>query len=168
MCTNPHIVRVALGHTLTTFVDPSIPTVTARYVHPSIEEIRTAILKMEEITIGALTTPKAQQIQQAKGPDLTSENYLSIIEAEWMRLQGGAVRLSPLEWAFADSWEEAGIPIQAVITGMRASFTSFKPAHPGLRIHSLQYCYQAIMTAWEQIAPELYWQNQRKERDLYT
>ncbi len=51
---NPHVVRDALGHALTSFADPTLPSVTSRYVHPSMEEKRAAVLRMEEITLAAL------------------------------------------------------------------------------------------------------------------
>jgi len=85
----------------------------------------------------------------------TDENYLSKIEEEWQRLQRAAYRLTALDWAYADSWQEAGVPIQAAILGMRRSFQSFKPATPGARIRSLAYCYPAILDAWHELAPIL-------------
>lgn len=84
-------------------------------------------------------------------------NYLSAIEAEWMRLQGGALRLTPIDWAYADSWQNAGIPLAAVIVGMRRSFGSFRPQSAGARIRSLSYCYAAILDAREDLAPEFCW-----------
>lgn len=44
---NPHAVREALGHALTTLIDPTLPAVTGRYVHPPLEEIRAAIQQMD-------------------------------------------------------------------------------------------------------------------------
>ncbi len=84
-------------------------------------------------------------------------NYLTTIEAEWMRLQGGALRLTPVDWAYADAWQSAGIPLAAVIVGMRRSFESFRPQTPGARIRSLSYCYAATLDAWQDLAPELAW-----------
>ena len=85
------------------------------------------------------------------------ENYLSAIEDEWMRLQGGALRLTAVDWAYADAWQGAGIPLAAVILGMRRSFQSFRPQTVGARIRSLSYCYAATLEAWHQLAPELCW-----------
>ncbi len=89
------------------------------------------------------------------------DTYLPAIEAEWMRLQETHRPLTPLDWAFADAWHDAGIPLIAVIAGMRRSFQSHKPRNPGDRIHSLSYCYQAIMDAREELAPQTAWE--RKE-----
>jgi len=85
------------------------------------------------------------------------ENYLSKIEAEWMRLQRGALRLTPIDWAIADAWQSAGIPLEAVILGMRRSFQSFRPQTPGARIKGLGYCHAATLDAWQDLAPELCW-----------
>ncbi len=87
--------------------------------------------------------------------------YLNAIEAEWMRLQGRQQPLRPLDWAYADAWQKAEIPLAAVIVGMRRSFQSYKPRNPEDRIRSLAYCYQAIMDAREDLAPETVWKRSK-------
>ena len=81
--------------------------------------------------------------------------YHQTIEAEWMRLQQRPQPLSPMDWADADAWHEGGIPLKAVILGMRRSFRSFRPTEPGTHIRRLAYCQPAILEAWEELAPQL-------------
>jgi integrase len=65
VCANPHVVRVALGHALSVFTDPSLPSVTGRYVHPGQEEIRQALYQMEDLTLAALDAlPKSKEESQ--------------------------------------------------------------------------------------------------------
>ena len=79
--------------------------------------------------------------------------YFAAVALLWYNVQHR--ELTPLDWGYLDAWHSAQIPLQAVLIGMRRSFASFKPATPGARIHTLAYCYPAIMDAWHEIAPTL-------------
>ncbi|MGA3168076.1 MAG: hypothetical protein ABSA41_12475 [Terriglobia bacterium] len=71
-------------------------------------------------------------------------SYLSTIENHWMNCQGAALRFSPLDWAYVAAWEDAGIPLEAVLLGMTRAFQSFRPTLSSRRIRSVSYCSQSV------------------------
>ena len=52
-------------------------------------------------------------------------NYFTEIEDHFQRARGtGLFLLSPLDWALIEAWKRSGIPLEAVLRGMTASFQS--------------------------------------------
>src|SRR5438067_139305 len=49
-------------------------------------------------------------------------NYFTEIEEHFHRRRGAALLLSTLDWALIESWKDAGIPLEAVLRGIDATF----------------------------------------------
>jgi hypothetical protein len=76
-------------------------------------------------------------------------NYFTEIEEHFQRARGtGLFLLSPLDWALIETWKSGGIPLEAVLRGIDASFEKWRGRPAQARIHrvnSLAYCAQAVM-----------------------
>ena len=74
--------------------------------------------------------------------------YFTEIEECFRRCRGTPTLLSTLDWALIDAWREAGIPLNAVTTGIERAFEkrSRRPER-FRRINSLAYCTQAVLEA---------------------
>lgn len=69
-----------------------------------------------------------------------------------MRRRGGGVLLSTLDWVLIETWKDAGIPLEAVLRGVDATFDRYdqRPSK-SRKINSLAYCSQAVLTAAEDV-----------------
>jgi hypothetical protein len=76
--------------------------------------------------------------------------YFTEIEERYRRCRGTPSLLSTLDWALIDSWKEAGIPLEAVLTGIERAFEKFarRPAR-FRKINGLAYCSQSVAEAAE-------------------
>ncbi len=82
-------------------------------------------------------------------------NYFTEIEECYRRVRGTPSLLSTLDWALIESWKEAGIPLEAVVTGIERSFEKYnKRARRGRRVNSLAYCAQEIVRAAEEASAD--------------
>ena len=84
--------------------------------------------------------------------DLNYFNYYSEIEEYFWRKRGAHLLVSPLDWAILETWQKAGIPLQAVLSGIDSAFESYarsKRAAGGRPLKSLAYCVDAVMDAAE-------------------
>lgn len=88
-----------------------------------------------------------------------SVDYLETINDMWQALTGRD--LTPLEWAFAEALEIAGVPLPAAREGLSRSFRFFcaSPGRP--RIRSFMYCMSAIVDMAVEMYPETHWQARR-------
>jgi len=79
-------------------------------------------------------------------------NYFTEIEDQFQRRRGSLLLLSTLDWALIETWREAGIPLEAVLRGIDATFDKYD-ARKGRarvrRINGLAYCVQEVMAAVE-------------------
>ena len=59
-------------------------------------------------------------------------NYFTEIEEHFQRRRGTLLLLSPLDWALMETWKDAGIPLEAVLRGIDATFEKWerRPAVP--------------------------------------
>jgi hypothetical protein len=56
--------------------------------------------------------------------------------------------LSPVDWALMESWKEAGIPLEAVLTGIERTFENWrKRPRRFQKVNSLGFCSQEVMRA---------------------
>ncbi len=77
-------------------------------------------------------------------------NYFTEIEECFRRQRGTPTLLSPLDWALIEAWKEAGIPLEAVLTGIERTFQKFqKRPQRFRRINGLGYCSQEVLAAAE-------------------
>jgi hypothetical protein len=77
-------------------------------------------------------------------------NYFTEIEEHFQRRRGGILLLSTLDWALIETWKSAGVPLEAVLRGVDASFDKYdqRPSK-SKKVNSLAYCSQAILAAAE-------------------
>jgi hypothetical protein len=75
-------------------------------------------------------------------------NYFTEIEECFQRARGATTLLSTLDWALIESWKEAGIPLEAVRTGIERTFEKYHKRPQRFRkVNSLAYCSQEVMRA---------------------
>ena len=56
--------------------------------------------------------------------------------------------LSALDWALIESWKDAGIPLEAVLTGIERTFEKYhKRPRRFRKVNSLAYCSQEVLRA---------------------
>lgn len=79
-------------------------------------------------------------------------NFFTEIEEHFQRRRGTLTLLSPLDWALMEIWKDAGIPLEAVLRGIDASFDKWerRPKHTR-KINSLAYCAQEVLAAAEEM-----------------
>ena len=53
-------------------------------------------------------------------------NYFTEIEEHFQRRRGTLLLLSPLDWALMETWKDAGIPLEAVLRGIDATFDKWE------------------------------------------
>ncbi len=77
-------------------------------------------------------------------------NYFTEIEEHFQRRRGTALLLSTLDWALIETWKNAGIPLEAVLRGIDASFERYeqRPSKTQ-KVNSLAYCAQEVLAAAE-------------------
>lgn len=79
-------------------------------------------------------------------------NYYTEIEEHFQRRRGTLLMLSTLDWSLIATWQEAGFPLQAVLTGIDATFEKYearKAKGRARRINGLAYCAQEVLRAVE-------------------
>lgn len=79
-------------------------------------------------------------------------NYFAEIEEHFQRRRGTLLLLSTLDWALIESWKEAGIPLEAVLRGIDATFEKWERRPKTARkINGLCYCTQEVLAAAEEM-----------------
>ena len=79
-------------------------------------------------------------------------NYFTEIEEHFQRRRGTLLILSTLDWALIETWKDAGIPIEAVLRGIDATFDKYDRRPVKTRkINGLGYCSQEVLAAVEDI-----------------
>ena len=77
-------------------------------------------------------------------------NYYTEIEEYFWRKRGAHLLVSPLDWAIVETWQEAGIPLSAVLKGIDRAFESWgrsRRAAAGRQLKSLAYCVDSVLDA---------------------
>ena len=81
-------------------------------------------------------------------------NYFTEIEERFQQRRGSLLLLSTLDWALIETWQEAGVPLEAALRGIDAAFDKYESRkHPGhkRKVNGLAWCAQAIMEAAEEL-----------------
>jgi hypothetical protein len=79
-------------------------------------------------------------------------NYFTEVEERYQQRRGGALLLSTLDWALIEMWKDAGIPLEAVLRGIDATFDKWEQCPRKTRkVNSLAYCAQEVMAAAEDL-----------------
>ena len=80
-------------------------------------------------------------------------NYFTEIEEYFWRKRGAHLLVSPLDWAIVETWQKAGVPIEAVLRGIDSAFESYQRSRrAGRPLKSLAYCVDAVLDAAAQQA----------------
>lgn len=82
-------------------------------------------------------------------------NYYTEIEEHFWRKRGAHLLVSPLDWAIVETWQKAGIPLEAVLKGIDRAFESYsrsRRAAAGRQLKSLAYCVDAVLDAASEAA----------------
>ena len=76
-------------------------------------------------------------------------NYFTEIEEYFWRKRGAHLLVSPLDWAIVETWQKAGIPLEAVLRGIDSAFESYERSRRGAGrpLKSLAYCVDAVLDA---------------------
>jgi hypothetical protein len=77
-------------------------------------------------------------------------NYFTEIEERFQQRRGSILLLSTLDWALIEIWQEAGIPLEAVLRGIDAAFDKYEARQKRARmqrVNGLAWCAQAVMQA---------------------
>jgi hypothetical protein len=76
-------------------------------------------------------------------------NYFTEIEEYFWKKRGAHLLVSPLDWAIMETWQKAGIPLDAVLKGIDRAFESYGRSRRGAgkSLKSLAYCTDAILEA---------------------
>ena len=81
-------------------------------------------------------------------------NYFTEIEERFQQRRGALLLLSTLDWALIETWQEAGIPLDAALRGIDAAFDKYEARQKKGRvrkINGLTWCAQAVMEAAEEL-----------------
>ena len=77
-------------------------------------------------------------------------NYFTEIEEYFWKKRGAHLLVSPLDWAIVETWQKAGIPLEAVLKGIDRAFESYQRSRRGAAgrsMKSLAYCVDAVLDA---------------------
>jgi hypothetical protein len=79
-------------------------------------------------------------------------NYFTEIEEYFWKKRGAHLLVSPLDWAIMETWQKAGVPLEAALQGIDQAFESYQRSRRGAGkpLKSLAYCTDAVLEAAEQ------------------
>jgi hypothetical protein len=80
-------------------------------------------------------------------------NYFTEIEEHFWKKRGAHLVVSPLDWAIMETWQKAGIPLEAALAGIDRAFESYQRSRRGgmgKPLKSLAYCTDAVLDAAEE------------------
>src|SRR5271169_38208 len=79
-------------------------------------------------------------------------NYFTEIEEHFWKKRGAHLLVSPLDWAIMETWQKAGVPLEAALKGIDHAFESYQRSRRGggKPLKSLAYCTDAVLEAAEE------------------
>src|SRR5271163_4567996 len=98
----------------------------------------------------AVTDPAGDTPQSDSGWNYF--NYFTEIEEYFWKKRGAHLLVSPLDWAIMETWQKAGVPLDAVLKGIDQAFESYQRSRRGAGkpLKSLAYCTDAVLEAAEE------------------
>jgi hypothetical protein len=85
-------------------------------------------------------------------------NYFTEIEECFRRCRSAhttsnpRLLLSPIDWALIESWKDAGVPLEAALTGIERTFERWgKSGRRYRKVNGLGYCSQEVLRATEEV-----------------
>ncbi|MGB8325198.1 MAG: hypothetical protein WCE52_19735 [Candidatus Acidiferrum sp.] len=78
-------------------------------------------------------------------------NYFTEIEEHFWKKRGAHLLVSPLDWAVMETWQKAGVSLEAALKGIDRAFESYQRSRRGAGkpLKSLAYCTDAVLDAAE-------------------
>ncbi len=78
--------------------------------------------------------------------------YFTEIEEYFWKKRGAHLLVSPLDWAIMETWQKAGVPLEAALKGIDSAFESYQRSRRGANkpLKSLAYCTDAVLEAAEE------------------
>ncbi|MCU1239424.1 MAG: hypothetical protein JWO71_150 [Candidatus Acidoferrum typicum] len=79
-------------------------------------------------------------------------NYFTEIEEYFWKKRGAHLLVSPLDWAIMETWQRAGVPLEAALKGIDRAFESYGRSRRGAGkpLKSLAYCTDAVLQVAEE------------------
>jgi hypothetical protein len=79
-------------------------------------------------------------------------NYFTEIEEHFWKKRGAHLLVSPLDWAIMETWQKAGVPLEAALKGIDRASESYQRSRRGAGkpLKSLAYCTDAVLEAAEE------------------
>jgi hypothetical protein len=79
-------------------------------------------------------------------------NYFTEIEEYFWKKRGAHLLVSPLDWAIMETWQKAGVPLEAALKGIDRAFESYQRSRRGAGkpLKNLAYCTDAVLEAAEE------------------
>src|SRR5205809_9572 len=79
-------------------------------------------------------------------------NYFTEIEEYFWKKRGAHLLVSPLDWAIMETWQKAGVPLEAALKGIDKAFESYQRSRRGAGkpLKNLAYCTDAVLEAAEE------------------
>ena len=79
-------------------------------------------------------------------------SYFTEIEEHFWKKRGAHLLVSPLDWAIMETWQQAGVPLEAALKGIDQAFESYQRSRRGAGkpLKSLAYCTDAVLEAAEE------------------
>ncbi len=79
-------------------------------------------------------------------------NYFTEIEEHFQRRRGTLLLMSPLDWALMETWKDAGVPLEAVLRGIDATFDKWERRPRKTRkVNGLAFCAQEVLASAEEL-----------------
>jgi hypothetical protein len=80
-------------------------------------------------------------------------NYFTEIEEYFWKKRGAHLLVSPLDWAIMETWQKAGVPLEAVLHGIDRAAESYARSRRGAgrAMKTLAYCTDAVLEAAEEM-----------------
>jgi hypothetical protein len=80
-------------------------------------------------------------------------NYFTEIEEYFWKKRGAHLLVSPLDWAIMETWQKAGVPLEAVLKGIDRAAESYARSRRGAgkSMKTLAYCTDAVLEAAEEM-----------------
>jgi hypothetical protein len=93
-------------------------------------------------------------------------NYFTEIEEYFWKKRGAHLLVSPLDWAIMETWQKAGVPLEAALKGIDRAAESYARSRRGAgrAMKTLAYCTDAVLEAAEEMNEAAAGATQRPER----
>jgi hypothetical protein len=79
-------------------------------------------------------------------------NYFTEIEEHFCRRRGTLLNVSSFDWTLMATWKDAGIPLEAVLRGIDATFDRYdRRPKKTKKINGLAFCVQEVLAAAEEM-----------------